>query len=856
MVQESEGEHTTFARLVRDALRHLHDFVYLRTHPLTEFLREELGPPERGKRLHQLLLDGIAALYPRASPIDPRVSRRHELLTLRYVEALEIGEVTSRLGISRREYTRQHHLALDALVSLLQESEDLLDVPVAQAAAPNDASGSGPRDIFPLPLSSFIGRERESAEVLRLLGSVRLVTLTGAPGTGKTRLALYLAATLSASDRSEGTLFPNGIVFVPLASIADPNLVVSMIARAMGIGEVPGRTLLQALEDHVSRNGMLLILDNFEHVLPAAPTVSRLLAACPRLTILATSREALRLSGEHEFSVPPLQVPEDRGPIGVVDIAENEAVRLYVERARAKMAVFRLSDQNAAAVSALCRRLDGLPLAIELAAARSRVFSPHVLLQRLEGGNDRAVGAGSLALLSGGARDVSARQQTLRNAIDWSYRLLTGDEQELFSLASVFAGGWTLDAAEAICTVDGELDVLDAMSSLLDKSLVGLVESPNRGHRFTMLETIRQYAAERLHDGGREKDARDAHASYFVRMGQDANDSFNVSAHPAWLDRLEHEHDNMRVALSWLATIGDYDAALRLVAGLWWYWWIRGHISEGRHWLDRILAETQETNTVERAEALTGASHLAMMQGEFALAERYVEGAVALAQQVGDRMALGDSLMTLGLCALRQGDLQAAKRAYSESVTLAYDLGRSHRAAIATRALGALAQREGDVKRAMQLVGESVTIHHELNDIWELSTDYLCLGLLAQQMEDPGQAERFFHDSLRFAEQVWEVDKIAYLFDALAGIAVNAEKYAQAARLLAAAGFLWKTVETKSFRKSVEVAFPESDQEVRATCEIKVQEHLGDEWERTRQQVRSMTVRDVVTYGLRTFADR
>lgn len=848
--EESEGEDGDFARLMRDALRHLHDPSYLRAHPLADVLTGEAGPSARGKRLHQLLLDAIVALRPGPGSTDHRPARRHTLLTLRYVEALEIGEVSARLGISRREYTRQHRLALDALVLLLQDSAYLCHRPVTHSVAANGAPNIPPAGQLPIPLTNFIGREQERAAVLRLIQSVRLVTLTGPPGTGKTRLALHLAAELSASPGSEDATFPDGVSFVPLASIADPNLVVSSIVESVGAQDVAGRGLLESLKVHLSGRHMLLVLDNFEHVLAAASNVSRLLTACPQVTILVTSREALRLSGEHEFAVPPLQLPQDRGPVSVEHIAENEAVRLYVERAAAKQSGFRLTERDAAAVSELCRRLDGLPLAIELAAARSRVFPPPALLQRLRGDTERAFEGGSLQVLGAGARDMPDRHATLHRAVDWSYRLLTGHEQRLFAWFSVFAGGWTLGAAEAVFAVSGGLEVLDGMTSLLDKSLVQHVEAPNRERRFTMLETIRQFGAARLADIGEEEDARRAHASYFVRMGREAYVSFSVSAQPVWLDRLEQEHNNMRAALSWLATNGDYVASLQLAAGLLWYWWIRGHISEGRQQLDRILSQTRETISAERAEVLMGASLLAMTQEAYDAAARLVEDAVTTAQQAGDGSVLGDSLMTQGLCALRQGDLQQAKRAYEESLALARELGRAHRAGITTRALGAVAEREGDVARAMDLIGESVTIHRELDDVWELSTDYLCLGLLAQRWGDPGQAADFFRDSLRLAQQIREMDKIAYLLGALSGIAVNGGEYRQAARLLAAAEALWKTIETESFRKTVEVAFPENERGSRKAWEIAVEAHLGDEWEQTRRLVRNMTMQEAVAYGL------
>ncbi|MDQ6793037.1 MAG: AAA family ATPase, partial [Candidatus Dormibacteraeota bacterium] len=358
-----------------------------------------------------------------------------------------------------------------------------------------------------MPLTTFIGREKEILEIVQLIQSARLVTLLGPPGTGKTRLALEVGRKLALSSEAVG-MFPEGVSFVPLASIRDPDLVGPVIGQTLGVREMPHRSFVESLVDHLSHRRMLLVLDNFEHVIEGAQLVSQLLASCPHLSVLATSRELLRLSGEHQCVVPPLSVL--RGPAPFDDVARSEAIRLYVERATAVHSSFRLTDQNAPAVIEICLRLDGLPLAIELAAARIRLFPPQAFLGRL---------SRPLTLLTGGARDLPARQQTLRSSIEWSFRLLTKDEQRLFARLSVFSAGWTLDAAELICAGEGELDVLARMASLVEKSLVQQEEMPGDQPRLNMLETIRQFAEEQLEAGSDEARAvRHRHAEYYLKI--------------------------------------------------------------------------------------------------------------------------------------------------------------------------------------------------------------------------------------------------------------------------------------------------------------------------------------------------
>ena len=394
------------------------------------------------------------------------------------------------------------------------------------------------RNNLPLQPTPLIGREKELAEVCERLSrpEVRLLTLTGAGGTGKTRLGLQVAAELTEE-------FEEGVFFVSLAAISDPQLVVPAKAGMLGVKEAGGQPLLQSLEYYLDEKYILLIVDNFEQVLEAAPVVTEMLSGAPNLKVLVTSRIPLRLYGEHEYAVPPLALPDPQRPPSVETLTHYEAVRLFVERAQAAKADFSVTNDNVPAVAEICYRLDGLPLAIELAAARIKVLSPQKMLERL--GN-------RLKLLTGGAQDLPARQRTLRSTIEWSYGLLEEDEKELFARLSVFAGGRTLEAIEAICDAGGDLalDVLDGLASLVDKSLLKQEEGVGGEPRFVMLETIHEYAREKLQGRGEAEEVRRQHAEYFLALAEEAEPAVEGEQQPAWVERLEEEHDNMRAAPS------------------------------------------------------------------------------------------------------------------------------------------------------------------------------------------------------------------------------------------------------------------------------------------------------------------
>lgn len=756
-----DGAQVDFARLVRDALRHLHDPVYLQPHPLTRLLIAPSETPSiAGKRLARLLLDAIAALRPGAGSSDARAYRRYDLLTLRYVEALEIDEVSARLAISRREYNREHRQALDAVVSLLQGSAARPARPVPPVATGHDLSTSR----LPVPLTGFIGRERERADVHHLLDSVRLVTLTGPPGTGKTRLALQIGMELATSSHGDGTMFPDGISFVPLASIADPELVVPLIAQTLGVREVPNRSLIESLEDYLSDRRTLLILDNFEHLLVAAPVASQLLGACPNLKVLVTSRGSLRLSGEHEFVVSPLKVPEGRGTVSLEELAACEAVALYVERAAAMDSGFRLTERNAPAVSELCRRLDGLPLAIELAAARSRIFPPYALLGRLEGRGDGDRPGSSLTLLRGGPRDLPPRQQTLQSAIDWSYRLLTAEEQRLFARLSVFAGGWTVEAAEAVCAVDGDLDVVEGLASLLDKSLVRQEETADGEPRFGMLEMIRAYALGEL--GALGDDARTVrrrHAEYCLMCAREGETSIWGREEMRWLGRLNREIGNVRAALAWCRDHGEVELALQLGGALFWFWHHGGHWTEGRAWLESVLAVAGPGHRTEgRAAALNAIGLCNWCLGDFAAARRVTEECLADSRERGDRRGMGHAFHGLGVLASEEGDLARARALIEEGLSLSRVVGDRPFVGLALHQLGTFAVLEGDEATARARIAESQRVWRELGNVVSLSLAASLLGDLARSGGRYAEAEAHYRESLELLGEAgppgWRAD--------------------------------------------------------------------------------------------------
>ena len=458
---------------------------------------------------------------------------------------------------------------------------------------------------------------------------VRLLTLTGAGGSGKTRLAVEVAAGLLDA-------FADGVFFIDLVPVHDPALVVAAIARQLGLQDAGARPLRERLKRFLSERQVLLVLDNFEHLLPAAEQVAELLVACPRLKVLVTGRAALDLRWEHQFGVPPLPVPDLRQPLAFEELAQSPAIALFVERARAAQPTFRLTSSNASAVAETCVRLDGLPLAIELAAPRVKVLAPGTLLARLQR---------RLDVLVGGARDEPDRHRTLRAALDWSYDLLTPPEQALFRRLAVFAGGWSLPAAEAVCA-GSDLQpgaVFDLVARLVDQSLVLAEEKEHCGElRYRLLETIREYALDRLDQQGETSDIQHQHATYFLAMAEQASTRLHGPEQVPWLDWLEREHDNLRAALAWcLADAARAEMGLRLAVALWEFWWIRGYMDEGQACLQKTLDRGLEAEPRLRAQALNGLGVLAWMRGDYGGSVAFLQESLRLWRETGDQAGQG-----------------------------------------------------------------------------------------------------------------------------------------------------------------------------------------------------------------------
>ncbi len=594
---------------------------------------------------------------------------------------------------------------------------------------------------MPTPPTPLVGRKTEIAEIRRILldPAVRLLTLTGPGGTGKTRLALEVARTLASEC-------PDGVHFIPLATVRDGELVPTAIARTLNLQEGGGETPLQILSSHLPGKRLVLVLDSLEQVMDSVGRIAELLEISPPTKFLVTSREPLRIRGEHEYQVGPLALPDPAGPPDPDRVVQTEAVGLFVQRARAAKPSFHLSGENVSEVVEICRRVDGLPLAIELAAARCKHMSPKVMLKRL---------ADRFAFLTEGPRDVPEHQRTLRGAFDWSYDLLNGDEKALFRYVSVFVGGFTTEAAAHVAqlTDQREFHVQDGLTSLVDKSLLRQIEGPDAESRFEMLETIREYGSLLLHEEGEIDTARRRHADFFLDLARRAESRLEGPDQALWFDLLEAEHGNVQSALDWLLIKGDVETAVRMGTALWWFWWVRGHFGEMRWRVEQGLTRSGLPKAL-RANLLLASGVLISLDGDHERAVKLFEEAVALERERRDKTGIPRALRGFGLLISDRGEYARASVLFEEALALDREVGDQHGESSDLRALGKMQIHMGNPALAKKHFEEALALGQALGDRHGAAFSLAALGDAARNVEDHDLAARMYRSAHDLFQEV------------------------------------------------------------------------------------------------------
>ncbi|HST04138.1 MAG TPA: tetratricopeptide repeat protein [Chloroflexia bacterium] len=648
----------------------------------------------------------------------------------------------------------------------------------------NPQSTTSPNNL-PSRLTRLIGRTPELSEASNYLlrEDARLLTLLGPPGVGKTRLSIEVALDMRAHCS-------DGVFFVDLALVRDADMVFAAIAQTLGYKQSGSQDVLSHLAQVLKSKRMLLVLDNFEQVTQVAPEVVRLLESCPDLKVIVTSREALRVRGEQQLAVPTLPLPNPANPISPEELMGYASIALFLERGRSVNPSFRLTEENAAEVAAICTSLDGLPLAIELAAAHINVLSPAAMLARLDN---------RLTLLTDGARDLPSRHQTLRMAIDWSYDLLSQQEQTLFTQMSVFAGGCNLVALEAVCSPFG----VDHVETLVEKSLLQQREGVGGEVRFYMLQTIHDHAMERLEEiepvrGSDVEELRARHANYYLSVAQEAEQHLNSEDQEAWLDHLEEDHDNLRGALAWAISSAEYDLAAHIAGTLLRFWEVRGYWSEGRRWLDAVLAHRAALSARARAMATIAAGRLSYLQDDNDRAQSYFEESLKLHREVGDQPGVAQALGGLAYLAAKRGEREAARSFLEESLAVSRALGDRPKIARILTNLGRLAMEAGDYERAEALERDSLALFRDLHDKSGMAAVLANLGQLAAENEDYDTAIALLEESLVLNRELGDKGHIAWVLGDLGIATLAAGKYERSMAVYGEASKLFLELGDKS----------------------------------------------------------